>query len=181
MTLPYQPGKVFSGRVSYVYPYLQPKTRDVVIRLEFENPDLALKPEMYGDVRIKSDTGREGLVVPAEAVIRSGERNVVFVTRGDNKFAPRDVTLGLPVDGGKIQISTGLAVGETVVISGQFLLDSESKLKEAVQKMLEAKREKITEVDVDKEDFFEDMEEDDDFFGDMEEEEDFFKDMEDEP
>ncbi len=106
---------------------------------------------------------------------------MVFVTRGDNKFAPRDVTLGLPVDGGKIQISTGLAVGETVVISGQFLLDSESKLKEAVQKMLEAKREKITEVDVDKEDFFEDMEEDDDFFGDMEEEEDFFKDMEDEP
>ena len=180
MTLPYQPGKVFSGRVSYVYPYLQPKTRDVVIRLEFENPDLALKPEMYGDVRIKSDTGREGLVVPAEAVIHSGERNVVFVTRGDNKFAPRDVTLGLLVDGGKIQILTGLAAGETVVTSGQFLLDSESKLKEAVQKMLEVKREKITEVEMDEEDFFEDMEEDDDFFGDMEEEEDFFKDMEDE-
>jgi Cu(I)/Ag(I) efflux system membrane fusion protein/cobalt-zinc-cadmium efflux system membrane fusion protein len=158
MTLPYQPGKVFSGRVSYVYPYLQPKTRDVVIRLEFENPDLDLKPDMYADVRIKSRLGREGLVIPSEAVIRSGERNVVFVTRPGNKFTPRDVTLGPPVDGGKIQILTGLAAGETVVTSGQFLLDSESKLKEAVQKMLEAKREKIKEEEADEDDFFEDME-----------------------
>jgi Cu(I)/Ag(I) efflux system membrane fusion protein/cobalt-zinc-cadmium efflux system membrane fusion protein len=179
MTLPYQPGKVFSGRVAYVYPYLQPKTRDVVIRLEFENPDLALKPDMYADVRIKSDFGREGLVIPSEAVIRSGERNVVFVTRGDHKFAPRDVTLGLPVDGGKIQILTGLAAGEIVVTSGQFLLDSESKLKEAVQKMLETKREKITEVEADKEDFFEDMQEDDDFFKDMEDDNEFLRDMQD--
>jgi Cu(I)/Ag(I) efflux system membrane fusion protein/cobalt-zinc-cadmium efflux system membrane fusion protein len=170
MTLPYQPGKVFSGRVSYVYPYLQPKTRDVVVRLEFENPDLALKPDMYVDVRIKSSSGREGLVIPSEAVIRSGERNVVFVTRKDHKFTPRDVTLGLPVDGGKIQILTGLAAGETVVTSGQFLLDSESKLKEAVQKMLEAKREKTKELEMEEEDFFEDMEEDDDFFKDMEDE-----------
>lgn len=170
MTLPYQPGKVFFGRVSYVYPYLQPKTRDVVVRLEFENPDLALKPDMYVDVRIKSSSGRQGLVIPSEAVIRSGARNVVFVTRPSNKFTPRDVTLGLPVDGGKIQILTGLAAGETVVTSGQFLLDSESKLKEAVQKMLEAKREKIQEAEEIEEDFFEDMEEEDDFFRDLEEE-----------
>jgi Cu(I)/Ag(I) efflux system membrane fusion protein/cobalt-zinc-cadmium efflux system membrane fusion protein len=170
MTLPYQPGKVFSGRVSYVYPYLQPRTRDVVVRLEFENPQLALKPDMYVDVRIKSSFGREGLVIPSEAVIRSGERNVVFVTRDDHKFTPRDVTLGLPVDGGKIQILTGLAAGETVVTSGQFLLDSESKLKEAVQKMLEAKREKSKAPETAEEDFFEDMEENDDFFKDLEDE-----------
>ncbi len=171
MTLPYQPGKVFSGRVAYVYPYLQPKTRDVVVRLEFENPDLALKPDMYVDVRIKSSSGKQGLVIPSEAVIRSGARNVVFVTRPGNKFTPRNVTLGLPVDGGKIQILSGLAAGETVVTSGQFLLDSESKLKEAVQKMLEAKREKIREPEEEvEEDFFEDLEEDDDFFRDMEEE-----------
>jgi Cu(I)/Ag(I) efflux system membrane fusion protein/cobalt-zinc-cadmium efflux system membrane fusion protein len=179
MTLPYLPGRVFSGRVSYVYPYLQPKTRDVVVRLEFENPDLDLKPDMYVDVRIKCSSGRQGLVIPSEAVLRSGERNVVFVTRPGNKFTPRDVTLGLPVDGGKIQILTGLAAGETVVTSGQFLLDSESKLKEAVQKMLEAKREKIGEVDAEEEDFFEDMEEEDDFFRDLEETDDFFEDMED--
>jgi RND family efflux transporter MFP subunit len=170
MTLPYQPGKVFSGRVAYVYPYLQPKTRDVVIRLEFENPDLALKPDMYVDVRIKSSSGREGLVIPSEAVIRSGERNVVFVTRKENKFTPRDVTLGLQVDGGNVQILTGLAAGETVVTSGQFLLDSESKLKEAVQKMLEAKREKTKDAETVEEDFFEDMEEEEDFFKDMEDE-----------
>ena len=170
MTLAYQPGKVFSGRVSYVYPYLQPETRDVVIRLEFENPDMALKPDMYVDVRIKSSSGREGLVIPSEAVIRSGERNVVFVTREDYKFTPRDVTLGLPVDGGKIQILTGLADGETVVTSGQFLLDSESNLKEAIQKMLEAKREKAKEAETIEEDFFEDMEEEEDFFKDMEKE-----------
>ena len=101
-------------------------------------------------------------------MIRSGERNVVFVTREDHKFSPRDVTLGLPVDGGKIQILTGLAAGEIVVTSGQFLLDSESKLKEAVQKMLEAKREKVKEAGAVEEDFFEDMEENDDFFKDME-------------
>ena len=171
---------MYSGRVAYVYPYLQPKTRDVVVRLEFENPDLALKPDMYVDVRIKSSFGRHGLVIPSEAVIRSGARNVVFVTRPGNKFTPRNVTLGLPVDDGKIQILSGLAAGETVVTSGQFLLDSESKLKEAVQKMLEAKREKIEEPEEEvEEDFFEDMEEEDDFFRDMEEEEDFFKDMED--
>ena len=168
MTLPYQPGTVFYGRVSYVYPYLQPKTRDVVVRLEFENPDLALKPDMYADVRIKASAGRQGLVIPSEAVIRSGERNLVFVTRPNDKFTPRDVTLGLPVDGGKIQILTGLAPGETVVTSGQFLLDSESKLKEAVQKMLEAKREETQAEEADEEDFFEDMEEEEDFFRDME-------------
>ena len=135
---------------------------------------------MYADVRVKSGSGKEGLVIPAEAVIRSGERNLVFVTRPENKFTPRDVTLGLPVDGGKIQILTGLAAGETVVTSGQFLLDSESKLKEAVQKMLEAKREKSKEVETDEEGFFEDMDNGEDFFKDMEDENDFFKDMEDE-
>ena len=142
MILPYQPGKMFSGTVAYVYPYLQPKTRDVVIRLEFDNPDLLLKPDMYANVRINTATGKEGLVIPSEAVIRSGERNVVFVTRDENKFLPRNVTLGLSLDNGMVQVLEGLAPGETIVTSGQFLIDSESKLKEAVQKMLEIKRAK---------------------------------------
>jgi len=167
MTLPYLPGRVFSGKVFYVYPYLQPKTRDIVIRLEFENPDLVLKPEMYADVRLKAIGKEEGLIIPSEAVIRSGERNVVFVTRDGNKFTPRDVTLGLSLDDRKVQVLTGLAPGESVVTSGQFLLDSESKLKEAVQKMLEAKREKAKEAETIEEDFFEDMEEEEDFFKDM--------------
>jgi Cu(I)/Ag(I) efflux system membrane fusion protein/cobalt-zinc-cadmium efflux system membrane fusion protein len=178
MTLPYLPGRVFSGKVFYVYPYLQPKTRDIVIRLEFENPDLVLKPEMYADIRLKATGKEEGLIIPSEAVIRSGERNVVFVMRDGNKFTPRDVTLGLALDDRGVQILTGLAPGETVVTSGQFLLDSESKLKEAVQKMLEAKREKAKATEKGEEDFFEDMEEEKDFFKDMEDEDDFFKDME---
>lgn len=168
MTLPYLPGRVFSGKVFYVYPYLEPKTRDIVIRLEFENPDLVLKPEMYANIRLTAIGKEEGLIIPSEAVIRSGERNVVFVTRDGNKFTPRDVTLGLSLDDHKVQILAGLAPGEVVVTSGQFLLDSESNLNEAVQKMLEAKREKAKGAETIEEDFFEDMEEEDDFFKDME-------------
>ncbi|MFC1886071.1 efflux RND transporter periplasmic adaptor subunit, partial [Thermodesulfobacteriota bacterium] len=183
ITLSYQPGKVFVGKVAYVYPYLQPKTRDVVIRLEFNNPDLLLKPDMYVDVRIRTSTDEKGLVVPSEAVIRSGERNVVFVQRDQNKFTPRDVTLGLAVDGGKVRVLTGLAPGEAVVTSGQFLLDSESKLKEAIQKMLEAKRampkpEAPAADEKPDDEFFKDMEKDDDFFKDLESDDTFFKDLE---
>ncbi len=173
MALPYLPGRVFRGKVTYVYPYLQRKTRDVVIRLEFENPDLELKPDMYADVVLKTAVAGEGLMIPSEAVIRSGERNVVFVVKGDGKFTPREVKLGLELDGGKVQVLSGLAPGELVVTSGQFLLDSESKLKEAVQKMLEAKMAKPkAEGTGAGDDFFEDMDEpaetpEDDFFDDM--------------
>lgn len=152
MALSYLPGKVFSGKVTYVYPYLQPKTRDVVIRLEFENPDMELKPDMYADVRIKSVTKGDGLIIPSEAVIRSGERNIVFVLREKGKFIPRDVILGHSLDGGRIEILAGLVEGEPVVTSGQFLLDSEAKLKEAVQKMMDAKV-----IEKEEKDFFEDM------------------------
>ncbi|MDZ7696409.1 MAG: efflux RND transporter periplasmic adaptor subunit [Deltaproteobacteria bacterium] len=137
MTLSYLPGKTFMGKVTFVYPYLQPKTRDVVIRLEFENPDFVLKPDMYADVVIKSVADEKGLIIPSEAVIRSGTRNIVFVVRGEGTFSPRDVVLGPSLDGSNVQVLAGLFEGETVVTSGQFLLDSESKLKEAVQKMLE--------------------------------------------
>ncbi|GAB4258996.1 MAG: hypothetical protein Kow0092_06940 [Deferrisomatales bacterium] len=139
MRLPYEPGREYEGKVTYVYPYLQRKTRDVVIRLEFDNPNLELKPDMYADVWIDSESQGEGLVIPTEAVIRSGERNLVIVSRGDGKFAPREVNLGLSLDGGRVQVLSGLAPGEVVVTSGQFLIDSESKLKEAVQKMLEVR------------------------------------------
>jgi len=181
MTLPYLPGRTFHGKVTFVYPYLQRKTRDVVVRLEFNNPTLELKPDMYADVEIKGVSG-EGLIVPSEAVIRSGKRNIIFVDRGNNKFTPRDVTLGLSIENQRVQILTGLVRGETIVTSGQFLLDSESKLKEAVQKMMEAKRENIRAIepietdkegteDVKEEDFFKDLEDED-------KTEDFFKDIE---
>jgi len=177
MTLSYAPGRIFTGRVSFVYPYLQAKTRDIIIRLEFENPDLTLKPDMYADLQIKGKAKASGISIPTEAVIRSGERNLVFVTRDDHKFTPRDVTPGMVLEDGRIEILSGLAPGEVIVTSGQFLLDSESKLKEAVQKMLEAKRAKVKEKESEplpeteeEADFFEDIDEkNDDFFRDMEE------------
>lgn len=169
MTLPYQPGKTYEGKVSFIYPYLQAKTRDVVVRLEFDNPNLVIKPDMYVQVKIINEGSGEGIIIPSEAVIRSGERNVVFVTRGNHKFSPRDVSLGAFLDNRQVQVLTGLAPGETIVTSGQFMLDSESKLKEAVQKMMEVKqpeKQKAAE-----EDFFDDLEnETEDFFSDMEEE-----------
>jgi Cu(I)/Ag(I) efflux system membrane fusion protein/cobalt-zinc-cadmium efflux system membrane fusion protein len=181
MTLPYLPGRNFHGKVTYVYPYLQRKTRDVVVRLEYKNPSLELKPDMYADVEIKGMAG-EGLIVPSEAVIRSGKRNIIFVDRENSKFTPRDVTLGLSLDNQRVQILTGLVQGERIVTSGQFLLDSESKLKEAVQKMLAIKREKIKAIkplEAGKEDIQDAKEED--FFKDLDDgdkTEDFFKDIE---
>jgi RND family efflux transporter MFP subunit len=180
MTLSYLPSRNFHGKVTYVYPYLQRKTRDVVVRLEFKNPTLELKPEMYADVEIKGEAGT-GLIVPDEAVIRSGKRNIIFVDRGNNKFTPRDVTLGLSLDNQRVQILTGLVQGERIVTSGQFLLDSESKLKEAVQKMMEAKREKVKAIkllEADKEDTQDAKEEE--FFKDLDDEdktEDIFMEM----
>jgi len=156
MTLPYLPGRIFKGTVAYVYPYLQPKTRDLVIRLVFQNPEMELKPEMYADIRIKTVLKGEGLMVPSEAVIRTGQRNVVFVSIGKGKFVPRDVILGPLLDHERVQVLGGLAAGESVVTSGQFLLDSESNLKEAVRKMLDAKVQKSLKKE--DEDFFSDME-----------------------
>lgn len=161
VTLPYQPGKTYVGRISYIYPYLERKTRDVVIRLELNNPNLVLKPDMYADVRISDSVKSESLVVPSEAIIRSGERNLVFVARGDGRFSPRKVTLGVIGDGGKTQILNGLAEGEWVVASGQFLLDSESKLREAVEKMMSYKTAETTPPKTEKkDDFFSDLNDD---------------------
>jgi Cu(I)/Ag(I) efflux system membrane fusion protein/cobalt-zinc-cadmium efflux system membrane fusion protein len=188
MTLPYLPGKTYSGKVSFIYPYLQRQTRDVVIRLEFENPELELKPDMYADVRIKTVGDGKGLAIPSEAVIRSGERNVVFVAEGEGRYSPRETSLGMTLDGGKIQILSGLGPGEKVVTSGQFLLDSESKLKEAVAKMMEPKNEEgVDKTEHDHADGGKPEESvEDDFFGDMQspvkpitpEDGDFFKDLE---
>ncbi|MBS3732711.1 MAG: efflux RND transporter periplasmic adaptor subunit [Desulfobacterales bacterium] len=175
MTLPYLPGEKYTGQVAYVYPYLQRKTRDVVVLLEFDNPDLFLKPDMYGDVRIGTGEGEKGIHVPRSAVLRSGERDIVFVRRDAGKFTPREVKLGMPLDNDRMQILEGLAPGEQVVTSGQFMLDSESKLREASQKMTEredlAEKDGTSEENGPEEDFFDDMEDDPDddaFFEDIE-------------
>ena len=141
LELAYIPGKKFVGKVSYVYPYLTEKTRDLQVRIAFPNPDMQLRPGMFGNVRIQAPAIENALVVPTEAVIRSGERNMVFLAQGNGRFAPREVQIGEESDG-KIRIISGLLGNETVVVSAQFMLDSESRLQEAIQKMLAEKNEK---------------------------------------
>ncbi|MFQ5752334.1 MAG: efflux RND transporter periplasmic adaptor subunit [bacterium] len=140
MDLPYTPGEAYVGKVDYIYPYLDQKARDVKIRLVFPNPGLKLKPKMYANIQIKSKLGDDVLAVSDEAVIHSGKRNLVFVAKGNGRFEPRDVVLGPAGENGYYQVIAGLQTGEEVVTSAQFLLDSESRLKEAIQKMLESRK-----------------------------------------
>ncbi len=128
------PGHIFEGHVAYIYPYAEPKTRTVKVRLAFGNPDLQLKPDMFAEVTIYADRQQNVLLIPSEAVIRSGPRDQVFVVRAPGKFEPHPVKLGLSSEG-KVEVLQGLKQGEQVVISAQFLLDSESKLREATTKM----------------------------------------------
>ena len=130
------PGRVFEGRLTYIYPYAESRTRTVKARLEFDNPDFLLKPEMFADVTIAASPEADVVAVPSEAVIRSGIRELVFVVREPGRFEPREVQPGVS-SGGWTQILDGLAAGEEVVVSAQFLIDSESKLREAAAKMLE--------------------------------------------
>ena len=137
MELPYNPGKVYRGTIDYIYPYLDRASRDIKIRLVFPNRDLELKPQMYANIRLSTRSVRPVLVIPGSAVIHSGERNVVFVALDGGRFEPREVTLGMEGEDGYVQAASGVSAGERVVTSAQFLIDSESRLQEAIQKMLD--------------------------------------------
>lgn len=130
------PGQTFRGRLSYIYPYAESKTRTIKVRMEFDNADLLLKPNMFADVTIDASAIPDVIVVPSEAIIRSGAREQVFIRRAPGKFEPREVVLGVSSQGWT-QIREGVAPGEEVVVSAQFLIDSESKLREAAAKMQE--------------------------------------------
>ncbi len=119
------PGRVFTGKVAYIYPYLEAKTRTLKIRLEFDNKELALKPEMFANVDIHSKREVDAIVVPSEAIVRTGTQQQVFIRRSPGQFEPRNVTIGISSNG-QTQIVSGLEPGEIVVTSSQFLLDSES-------------------------------------------------------
>ena len=140
MELSYLPGKKLKGKVTYIYPYLNQKTRDLKVRLEFSNPNLELKPGMYANVVIHTDVVKNVLVIPGESVIRTGVRNIVFVTYEEGKFEPREIKIGIEGENGDVQVIAGLLENERVVTSGQFLLDSESNAQEAIKKMLKAKK-----------------------------------------
>jgi Cu(I)/Ag(I) efflux system membrane fusion protein/cobalt-zinc-cadmium efflux system membrane fusion protein len=134
--LPFVGSEPIESEVSYIYPYVEPKTRTVKARFDIDNPDFTLKPDMYVNVRLETEPVRNALAVPAEAVLHSGESQTVFVALGNGKFEPRRVKTGLQSDQGDIEILQGVLAGEHVVTSAQFMLDSESKLREAIQKML---------------------------------------------
>jgi RND family efflux transporter MFP subunit len=140
MELAYIPGRPFYGKVFYVYPYLNAKTRTATLRLEFPNPRYRLKPDMFATVYLKSTIAGESLVIPQEAVIDSGVRQVVFVSLGQGKFQPREVKLGVEGNNDEFQVLRGLEEGEEIVVSAQFMLDSESRLQEAIQKMLKVRQ-----------------------------------------
>lgn len=137
MTLASVPGKTFNGSLAYIYPYAESKTRTTKVRLVFDNRDLLLRPDMFAEVSIQSDTLNNVVVVPAESIIRSGGRTQVFVVRAPGKFEPRTVKLGIESKG-QVALLEGVVAGEEVVTSAQFLVDSESKLREATAKMMEA-------------------------------------------
>jgi RND family efflux transporter MFP subunit len=133
MTLSYLPGETFEGRVSLVYPVLDPATRTAQVRIEFENGDLALKPDMYAQVTLVANLG-ERTAVPASAVMDTGNRSIVFVDKGRGYFEPREVRIGLRLPD-TYEVLGGLEPDESVLTSANFFVDSESKLKAALAAM----------------------------------------------
>ncbi len=130
-----EPGRTYEGKITFIHPILNPKSRTVQVRLEFDNADLSLKPGMFANVTLYVDPRPDAVVVPSEAIVRSGSREQIFVVREPGKFEPREVTLGVSAQG-MTQILSGVNAGEEVVVSSQFLIDSESKLREATAKMM---------------------------------------------
>ena len=138
VSLSYLPDRKFRGRVTYVYPTVDEKTRTAKVRMEFHNPGYLLKPGMFATVELLAELSASALLVPDMAVLRSGEKNTVFVALEGGKFEPRTVVIGARAEGNMYQVLSGLSEGERIVTSGQFMLDSESQLREAIQKMLRA-------------------------------------------
>jgi len=136
MELTHARGRVVEGSVAYVYPTLDEGSRTLRVRLEFDNPGYLLKPGMFATVYIEFRRKDGVLAVPTEAILHSGRRELVFVARGGGRFEPREITTGLVGDHHVTEVLEGLSEGELVVASGQFLLDSESQLQEAIRKML---------------------------------------------
>ena len=132
------PGRRFEGRIEYIYPYMDAKSRTARVRLGFANPDYVLKPEMYANVTIQVAPQPDAIVVPSQAIVRSGTQDRVFIALGQGHFEPRDVDTGISA-GDLTQVLKGVEPGENVVTSAQFLIDSESRLNEATAKMQEAK------------------------------------------
>jgi Cu(I)/Ag(I) efflux system membrane fusion protein len=129
------PGRRWSGRVAYFDPHVNPQTRTLTAFVEVDNRDMKLRPQMFAEISVPIAQVAGAVRVPSEAVVRSGERSVVIVQKSPGLFDPREVELGAE-GGGYQEIRKGVAAGEMVVTSSQFLIDSESNLKAAIGQML---------------------------------------------
>ncbi len=128
------PGRTFMGEVALIVPHLMKETRTARVRIELPNPDLALLPDMYTDVEIATGGGEPVVAVPSSAVIDSGNRQIVLLSSGEGRYEPRDVRVGRSGDG-MVEIISGIAEGERVVVNGLFLIDSESNLQSALKSL----------------------------------------------
>jgi Cu(I)/Ag(I) efflux system membrane fusion protein len=134
ISVPAHPGRTWEGEVDYLYPELDPKTRTLRVRLVFPNPELLLKPNMFAEVVIYGGPKRDVLKIPREALIVTGERESVVRALGEGRFQPVDVVTGMR-RGGEVEVLSGLSEGEEIVVSGQFLIDSESSLRASFMRM----------------------------------------------
>ena len=134
MRVPAYPGRTWEGELDYLYPELDPKTRTLPVRLVFDNPDGALRPNLFAEVSIEGEGRRNVLKIPREALIHTGERESVVLALGEGRFQPVDVTTGARL-GGEVEILAGLKEHDEVVVSGQFLIDSESSLRASFQRL----------------------------------------------
>ena len=132
--LSFVPGHVWQGKVEYIYPSLDPKTRTLKVRLRFENPDEGLKPNMYANVRIFGGPKENIIVIPLEGLIRTGREERVIIDLDEGRFEAREVVSGIE-SGDYVEIIQGVDEGERVVTSGQFLIDSEASMRAGIKRM----------------------------------------------
>lgn len=128
------PDRVFDGEVTLIYPHLMAETRTARLRIELPNPDDVLRPDMYADVEIATGKTDPVLVVPNSAVIDTGSKQIVLLDKGEGRFEPREVKVGLRGDG-RVEIKEGLSESDKVVVSANFLIDAESNLKAALNNL----------------------------------------------
>jgi len=133
----HDPDRVFRGQILFLYPEVSKETRTLKICIELPNDDRKLRAGMYADVIIHGPPIHNALLIPDSAVLRSGERDLVFVDLGEGRFEPREVTMGIAGDQAQVQILSGLIAGDAVVTQAQFMLDSESRVQEAIAKFMQ--------------------------------------------
>jgi Cu(I)/Ag(I) efflux system membrane fusion protein len=145
ITLSYLPGKTWQGKVEYIYPALDAKTRTLKVRLRFDNPDEDLKPNMFAKVKIYGGAKENTIVIPLEGLIRTGREERVIIALGDGKFEARNVTSGIE-SGDYVEILEGVNEGDRIVTSGQFLIDSEASMRASLTRMSEPEMSRDSEM-----------------------------------